>query len=239
MAKGAGRDGRVAACWPAPPGSAGPRADRRSGCFQLIGPRQQLTNPVPGQDVEPRCLDTVASASRTLPARRPDPGPGQQCQELEAGPPPFGYRQHLLGELLGGVEVPAAPAPRLGQRAQADPRRKNDGQTPSRWASAGAAGPGGISGFGQAVGLRAMPGPAHRGQVPAGPVRRARESQEPPPPHVRPPSRSLPGTGRHAGGSTGCRRCSARPVAASASWMARRVGCPRRNGLRFRCPVSP
>jgi hypothetical protein len=40
-----------------------------------------------------------------LPAGGPDSGPVQQGEDLEHGPPPFGDRQHLLGEPLGGVQV--------------------------------------------------------------------------------------------------------------------------------------
>ena len=115
--------------------------------LQLIGPRQQH-RPGPGQD-QPRRLDRGQRIA-DLPAGGPDPGPVEQRQELEGGPPPLRYRERLLGELLGGVEV--APLQReAGQRAQVIHGEKMLAESqPPRIRISGS---GGIGGLSQVAGL--------------------------------------------------------------------------------------
>ena len=64
-----------------------------------------------------RAASTVASASRTCPRAAQICAAVQQRQELEERPALFGDREHLLGEMLRGIEVPALQR-EAGQRAQ-------------------------------------------------------------------------------------------------------------------------
>ena len=99
-----------------------------------------------------------------LPAGGPDLRPFEQRQELKDGPPPLRYRQRLLDELLGGVEV--APLEREpGQRAQVlDGEKVLAESPPPRLRISGC---GGIGGLRQAAGLEPgqRPRTAHMHQL--------------------------------------------------------------------------
>ena len=194
-------------------------SDRRSDASSSSA-RASSSGPAAARTM--RCLDG-GQRFAGLPAGSPDPGPVQQRQELEDGPPLFRYRQRLLGELFRGVEVP--PFQALCRRARAGcPRRKSAGRTQPPGIRM--SGPGGISGLGQAAGLQPGQRPRTGHQHQPGRFSELGRGQNPPLPHV-PPPRSPPGTGRHAGGSAGRRR-SIRPAAASAP------GWPARQGLHAR-----
>ena len=82
--------------------------------LQLIGPGQQRRACL-GQG-QARRVDTGQRLAE-LPAGGPDPGLVQQREELNERPPRRRQVQHLLGKVLGGVEV--TPLQReAGQRAQ-------------------------------------------------------------------------------------------------------------------------
>src|SRR5690349_11033005 len=65
--------------------------------------RARSAAPAPGQD-QPGGVDGGQRVA-ALPAGGPDRGPVQQDQELEDGTASLRDRQHLLGELLGGIQV--------------------------------------------------------------------------------------------------------------------------------------
>jgi len=81
----------------------------------LIGLAEQRRTGSRGQD--PACGPDGGQRVAGLSAGRPDPRPVQQRQEFEERSALLGYRQHLLGEVLRGVEV-AAFQREAGQRAQ-------------------------------------------------------------------------------------------------------------------------
>ena len=143
----AGRGGRRAARWPARRGSAGRRA---TGAAAPPAHRPAPAAPTLVPARTRRAASTRGQRLADLPAGGPDPGPVEQRQELEDGPPPLRYRQRLLGEPLGGVEVP--PLQReAGQHAQVIHGEEMlvESQPPGLRIG----GPGGVGGLGQAAGL--------------------------------------------------------------------------------------
>ena len=86
-----------------------------------------------------------------LPAGRPDPGPVEQREELEEGPPPLGDRQRSLSELLGGVEVSLLQR-QAGQRAQVVHGEEMLVESEPPGVRLG--GPGGVGGVGEVAGLK-------------------------------------------------------------------------------------